>query len=85
LSAPDRDPAEVYEKERREMRQKSDAELLKVRAMGNEYKKELAQEELQHRKHARNVQTDRRVAKWTAVVSIIALVVSIIAIVVSVH
>jgi hypothetical protein len=65
LSAPDRDPAEVYEKERREMRQKSDAELLKVRAMGNEYKKELAQEELQHREHARNVQTDRRIAKWT--------------------
>src|SRR4029077_13420285 len=38
LSAPDRDPAEVYEKERREMRQESDTELLKVRATGNECK-----------------------------------------------
>ena len=42
-------------------------------------KEELAQEELQHREDARNVQ----IAKWTVVVSIIALVVSIIAIVVS--
>jgi hypothetical protein len=42
-------------------------------------KKELAQEELQHREDARNV----RIAKWTVVVSIIALVVSIITIVVS--
>ena len=56
LSAPDRDPAEVYEKERREMRQESDTELLKVRATGNECKKDLAQEELQHREDARNVQ-----------------------------
>ena len=84
LSAPDREPAEVYEKERREMRQESDAKL-KVPAMGNEYKKELAQEELQHREHARNVQRDRRIAKWTVVVSIVALVVAIIAIVISVH
>ena len=44
-------------------------------------KKELAQEELQHRDDVRNV----RIAKWTVVVSIIALVVSIIAIVVSVR
>jgi hypothetical protein len=44
-------------------------------------KKELAQEEVQHREDARNVQ----IAKWTVGVSIIALVVSIIAIVVSVH
>ena len=44
-------------------------------------KKELAQEELQHREDARNV----RIAKWTVVVSIIALVVSIIAIVVFVR
>ena len=43
-------------------------------------KKELAQEELQHREDVRNV----RIAKWTVVVSTIALVVSIIAIVVSV-
>ena len=85
MSAPDRDPAEVYEKERREMRQESDAELLKVRATGNECKKELAQEELEHREHASNVQTDRRIAKWTVVVSIVALVVAIIAIVVSVR
>ena len=48
-------------------------------------KKELAQEELQHREDARNVQTDRRIAKWTVVVAIVALVVSIIAIVVSLH
>ena len=34
LSAPDRDPVEVYDKERREMRQESGAELLKVRATG---------------------------------------------------
>jgi len=81
LSAPDRDPAEVYEKERREMRQESDAEVLRVRATGNEGKKELAHEELQHREDARNVQ----IAKWTVIVSIIALVVSIIAIFVSVH
>ena len=48
--------------------------------------KDLAQEELRHREHARNVQTDRRIAKWTVVVSIaFALVVSIIAIVASVH
>ena len=85
LSAPDRDPAEVYEKERGETRQESDTELLKVRATGNECKKDLAQEELRHREYARNVQTDRRIAKWTVVVSIVALVVSIIAIVVSVH
>ena len=50
LSATDRDPAEVYEKEQREMLQESDAELLKVRATGNEGKKELAHEELQHPK-----------------------------------
>jgi hypothetical protein len=62
------------------MRQKSDAELLKVRDTGNESEKELAQEELQHRE-ARNVQ----IVKWTVAVSIIALVVSIIAIVVSVQ
>jgi hypothetical protein len=43
-------------------------------------KKSLAQEEVQHREDARNVQ----IAKWTVGVSIIALVVSIIAIVVSV-
>jgi hypothetical protein len=47
--------------------------------------KDLAQEELRHREHARNVQTDRRIAKWTVVVSIAALVVSIIAIVASVY
>jgi type IV secretory pathway component VirB8 len=47
--------------------------------------KEQAQEELQHREHARNVQRDRRIAKWTVVVSTVALVVSIIAIVVSVR
>jgi len=84
LSAPDRD-SEVYEKERGEMRQESGAELLKVRkvrATGNERKKEQAQEELQDLEHGRNVQTDRRIAKWTVVVAIIALVVSIIAIVV---
>jgi hypothetical protein len=84
LNAPDRDPAEVYKKERREMRRESDTELLSVRATGNEREKELAQEELQHREH-HNVQRDRRIAKWTVVVSIVALVVSIIAIVVSVH
>ena len=77
----DLDHADVYEKERREMLQESDAELLKVRATGNECKKELAHEELQHREDVRNVQ----IAKWTVGVSIIALVVSIIAIVVSVH
>ena len=69
LSTPDRDPAEVYE--RRQMRQKSDAELLKVRATGNEYEKELAQEELQHREDAHDV----RIVKWTVVVSIIAIVI----------
>jgi hypothetical protein len=42
-------------------------------------KKELAQEELQHREDARNAQ----IAKWTVVASIIALVASIIAIVIS--
>jgi hypothetical protein len=73
LSASDRAPAEVYEKDRREMLQESDAELLKVRATGNECKKELAHEELQHREEARNVQ----IVKWTAVVSIIAIVVSV--------
>jgi hypothetical protein len=41
-------------------------------------KRELAQEDLEHREDARNGQ----IAKWTVVVSIIALVVSIIAIVV---
>ena len=85
LSAPDRDPVEVYDKERREMRQESGAELLKVRATGNECKKEQAQEELQDLEDGRNVQTDRRIAKWTVVVAIVALVVSIIAIVVSLH
>ena len=79
LSAPDRDAAEV--RDRREMHQESDAELLKVRATGNECKKELAQEEPEHREDGRNAQ----IAKWTVVVSIIALVVSIITIVVSVH
>ena len=63
------------------MRQESDAGVLRVTATGDERKKELAYEELQHREDARNVQ----IAKWTVVVSIIALVVSIIAIVVSVH
>jgi len=67
------------------MRQESDTELLKVRVASSECKKEQAQEELQQHEHARNVQTDRRIAKWTVVVSIVALVVSIIAIVVSVH
>ena len=84
LSAPDRD-SEVYEKERGEMRHESGAELLKVRATGNERKKEQAQEELQDLEHGRNVQTDRRIAKWTVVVAIVALVVSIIAIVVTLH
>ena len=56
-------------------------ELLKVRATGNECKKELAQEEPEHREDGRNAQ----IVKWTVVVSIIALVVSIITIVVSVH
>jgi hypothetical protein len=85
LSAPDRDPAELYEKGRRESRQESDSELLKVRATGNECKKDLAQEELQGREYAGNVQRDRWIAKWTVIVSILALVVSIIAIFVSVH
>ena len=76
LSAPDRD-SEVYEKERGEMGQESGAELLKVRTTGNERKKEQAQEELQDLEHGRNVQTDRRIAKWTVVVSIIAIVVSL--------
>jgi hypothetical protein len=62
------------------MRQKSDAELLKVRDTGNEIEKELAHEELQHRE-ARNLQ----IVKWTVAVSIIALVISIIAVVVSVQ
>jgi hypothetical protein len=79
LSDPDRNPAEVYEKERREMRQRSDAELLKVTATGTEYRKELAQEELQHREDARDVQ----IMKWTIVVSIVALIVSIVAIIAS--
>ena len=79
LSTPDRDPAEVYEKERREMGQRSDTELLNVRATGTEYKKELAQEELQRREDARDVQ----IMKWTIVVSIVALVVSIVAIIAS--
>ena len=52
LSAPDRDAAEV--RDRREMHQESDAELLKVRATGNECKKELAQEEPEHREDGRN-------------------------------
>ena len=43
------------------MRQESGAELLKVRATGNERKKEQAQEELQDLEHGRNVQTDRRI------------------------
>jgi hypothetical protein len=75
LNAPDRDP-EIYEKEREEMRQESDTELLKVRVASSECKKEQAH---QQHEHARNVQTDRRIAKWTVVVSIVALVVSIIA------
>ncbi len=72
LSTPDRDPAEVYDKERREMAQRSDTELLNVRAMGTEYKKELAQEELQHREDARDVQ----IVKWTIIVSIVAIIAS---------
>jgi hypothetical protein len=68
----DPDPAEVYEKERREIRQRSDAELLKVKATGTEYGKELAQEELQHREDARDVQ----IMKWTIVVSIVAIIAS---------
>ena len=63
------------------MRRDSDAESLKVRPRVMNAEKELAQEELQHREDARNVQ----IAKWTVVVSIIALVVSITAIAVSVH
>ena len=62
LNAPDRDP-EVYEKERGEMRQESDAKLLKLKVTSNECKKEEAQEELQHREHAHNVQRDRRIVK----------------------
>ena len=85
LNAPDRDPAEVYKKERREMRRESDTELLKVWATSNDREKEQAREELQLREDARNVQRDRRIAKWTVVVSIVALIVSIIAIVVFVH
>ena len=85
LNAPDRDPAEVYKKERREMRRGSDTELLKVWATSNDREKEQAREELQLREDARNVQRDRRIAKWTVVVSIVALIVSIIAIVVFVH
>ncbi len=72
LSTPDRDPAEVYEKERREMGQRSNTELLNVRVTGTEYKKELAQEELQHREDARDVQ----IMKWTIVVSIVAIIAS---------
>jgi hypothetical protein len=41
--------------------------------------KELAQEELQHREDARDVQ----IMKWTIVVSIVALVASIVAIIAS--
>ena len=79
----DRDHAEVYEKERREMLQESDAELLKASATGSERKKELAEEELERREYAHNVEADRQIAKCTVVVAIIALVVSIVAIVVS--
>lgn len=84
MSAPDRDP-EIYEKEQREMRQKNDAELLKISAIGTDYKTGLAEEELQHREYALNVRPDRRVAPWALGVSIIALIVAIIAIVVSAH
>jgi hypothetical protein len=83
LSAPDRDPAEVYEKERREIRKKDDGESLKIRAIGTDYQKGLAEEELQHREYALNVRPDRRVARRALGVSIIAIVVSIIAIVLS--
>jgi hypothetical protein len=41
VNAPDRDP-EVYEKERGEMRQESDAKLLKLKVTSNECKKEFA-------------------------------------------
>jgi hypothetical protein len=40
------------------MRQESHAELLKARATGSECKKELAEEELQHREYAHNVEAD---------------------------
>ena len=48
-------------------------------------KKELAEEELERREYAHNVEADRQIAKCTVVVAIIALVVSIVAIVVSAH
>ena len=82
MSAPDRD-SEIYEKEQREMRQKNDGELLKISAIGTDYKTGLAEEELQHREYALNVRPDRRVARRALGVSIIAIVVSIIAIVLS--
>ena len=75
----------VDEVEGREMRQESDAELLKARATGREREKELAEDELEGREYAHNVEADRQIAKCTVVVAIIALVVSIVAIVVSAH
>jgi hypothetical protein len=79
MSTPDRDPPEVYSKEREEMRRKDDGELLKIRSTGRDYQKHLAEEELEDRRYARNVLPDRRRAWAALVLSIIAIIISIIA------
>ena len=79
MSTPEKDPPEVYAKEREEMRRKTDGELLKIRSTGSEYQKRLAEEELEDRRYARNVLPDRR-RSWAALVlSIIAIFISIVA------
>jgi Transposase, Mutator family len=80
VSTPDRDPPERYEKERNEMRQKTEGELLKIRATtGNLYTRDLADAELRHREYVRNVLPDRR-RSWIAIgISILALAVSAVA------
>ena len=66
-------------KQREQIRQKPDGELLKIKATRNDYWSDLAREELEHRGSDRNVLPDRRRSSIALVVSILALIVAIIA------
>jgi len=76
LSAPDQDPAEVYEKEWREMRHKKMGELLKRSETGNDYIKRLVDMEFERRAFVRDVMIDRCLAGLAIVVSILAIAVA---------
>jgi hypothetical protein len=76
MSTPKEDDTQTYEKEWRELRSRNMGELLKIRATGNDYMKDLVGMELERRKFVRDVMVDRCIAGAALVVSIIAVILS---------